>query len=262
MIGSYMIADSIHNMANKIDNIPSILNTFSEKTAVSSFDAIKHALGSSANGLSKEQQFDKLSNQITTLQSNQQAFQNHINQLTGPLQEAHPQAAKDYEANINKKLQFVFMSLPRNPNPPTAFLSSYTKWKPSSQELSDFNKSLMIVSNPMHLLTEAKQGTITAKHVNIAEELNPATLNQMRSKIMEEAYNGKTNLSYQQRMNLSVIMGVPLDRSQTQTQQLQAVYAAPQQAAAPIPKKRGGSHLNPSKLPQAQPTASQRIAAK
>lgn len=248
---SYLAMDAIHAGANQVAKIePFLKNIGKAGVSFSSVnDGLKHTLGDHANGLSKEQQFSALQNQIAKLQS-PEVRQAHINDLVSPFAKDHPaladQMAKDYE----NKIQYLHQIMPKNPNPPKPFQKD-DKWKPNKAELDDFNQQLKVANNPFVLLDNLKDGTVTAKQVATASTLNPAILNHIQNKINEMAYSGKIDLNYKQRLNASLIMGTAMDDSLRNVQQLQAIYATPQpQNSQPVKQAtKGGSHIKADKLP-------------
>lgn len=258
MLGSFLLADSVHAMDNKLSEIPSVLRSFSEKTAANLPNVIKNTLGKDANGLTKEQQFHKISDQLSYIASDPTVLKNHLAEASAPF-DSHPAAAKLYQDALAKKIVAMYTALPKNPNPPQAFQKA-EKWNPTSSQLHDFNQTLAVINNPMYLLHAAKQGTITQQQVETAEHISPITLGKMRQQIVEQAYSGKVDLSYQHRLSLSTLLGKPLDPSLGNMNQIQSSYANQAQPQSPQPKaKRSGRTLDSKNLPAAQGTLAQRL---
>lgn len=269
-IASYLAVDAIHSVNKQIERIPDYITDLSRRGVyktvpfVTHDDPIKKALGSAANGLSKDQQYNKLVNQIHTLSSNPELRQTHIAQAISPFAADHSQLAKDLADELNKKIEFLSTIAPKTNDHPLPFKPT-PEYKPSAAEYAEFQDNLRIAQNPLALLNHLAEGKVTAKQVAIASQLNPEVMRMVQEKMQEAAYSGKADLTYQQRLSASLIMGQAMDNSLNQVQQLQQVYGPTQQASAPAPPpKRSGKggtkgFNNVDKMPGAQYTQAQRL---
>lgn len=264
-LSSYLTMASVHANAKQLEEIPMVLKALAVKNVSPTSDPVKAILGDSANGLSKQQQFNKLSDQLSLLQGSPQLKQEHIMQTVAPFAQAHPTLAAQMTDDLNTKIQFIHDIMPKDPNPPKPFTKN-AKFEPSKADLNDFAGQLKIANNPYALLDGLKDGTVTAKQVAVAQQLNPAILMQIRAKLQDEST--KHDLTYQQRLAAATIMGQSFEESMAKSQQLQSVYGPNSQAnqpSGPPPKKsKGGTKgfNNPDKMPASQPTLSQRLLSK
>ncbi len=263
-IASYLAMDAAHNLTKQIDKIPDFVRQMSVKTGTtftSSQSPIKDILGDHANGLSKEQQFAKLSQNLSMMAGNPELRQQHLQAITAPFAKDHPEFAKGLQDEYNTKIQYLHQIMPKNPNPPKPFTKD-DKWKPSAADITDFENQLKIAQNPFALLDKFKEGKVTAKEVATASVLNPAILNHMRDQINSMAFSGKVDLSYQQKLNASILMGTNMHASLDNVQALQSVYNTTQPEAPPQTggSHKGGSHIKASA--QSKETMSQRLMNK
>lgn len=258
--GSILILDSIHSIRNKIAEIPNKIGRFESAaaSAANSYNGIKETLGDEANGLSEHQQFERLSEYVAT-GSNPAILNEHLDNFILPFKDEHPKFAQDVKAAAMKKIQYINSITPKNPSAPIAFLPKQT-WKPSNQQLYEYNKNLSVIQDPLRLIDEIHSGTVTKSQVDAVINTSPEIFKLMKVELAKEAAN--VHFNYQQRLAASRVMGEPLDHSIAQVQQLQSIYAPVQTAAAPQPPRRpgkGGSKLNPDKLPAAQPTLAEKL---
>lgn len=269
---SYLILDAIHAVGQHIEKVPDFIKGLATKGAVGGVNnfatkdsPIKQILGTSANGLSKDQQFMKLSNQISMMAGNQQIKEHHLNSITAPFAKDHPGLAEQMKQDYDNKIQYLHQILPKNPNPPKPFVKE-DNWKPSKTDLDNFETQLKVAQNPFVLLDKLKEGKITPKEVATASMLNPQILNHIRDQINTQAYSGKVDLTYQQKLNMSVLMGTSMHASLDNVQALQSVYGPSAASTQPVPPGasggkpgKGGSHLKADKMPATKETMAQRL---
>jgi hypothetical protein len=257
-IGTYIALDSAAILKQKLNQIAPTLRMTTNK--IVNIDAIKNALGSDANGLSKKQQFEKLSSQINNAMANPQVLDDQIKHLTAPIKYHHPEIGQGMDNALRAKIQFLHDNLPKQMSAPQPF-SKNEKWEPSKQQIEEFNKIMTVAENPFHIIDQIKAGTVTSKQVAALSVMNPAILANIREELMKEAYSGKTNLNYQQRLSASLVMGQNMNAELDKVTQLQSVYSTTQQPISPPPskaKKGTASHLS-DKMPGAQYTQAQRL---
>ncbi len=266
-VGSYMTVDAVHSVASKAEKIAPFVASLSEKAPVvpaifiGSKDPIKDMLGPEANGLSKPQQFERLSNKVATLAGNPQLLNDISDQLSSPFAKDHPVLAAQLKSDMNNKVQYLHQLLHGgNNSEPTPF-KKQEKYVPSKNDMRDMEDQLKIAQNPFALLDGLKNGRVTPKQVATATMLNPAILGQIREEVTKLAYSGKTNLSYQQRLAASIIMGEAMDKSLKATTQLQQGYQ-PLPPSNPAAGSGKVGKMNPQKMATSQGTLAQRLMGK
>lgn len=264
-IGSYIAMDALHSVGEKISNIAPFVANLSEKTPsvfIANENPIKQMLGAQANGLSKEQQFNRLSNNIASLAGNPELMNQQIQSLTDTVSKDHPELAMQMQQDLNNKILYIHQILHgKNSSDVAEPFKKQEVYKPTTADLKEMEDQLKIAQNPFALLEGLKNGKISSKQVATASILNPTILQQIRSEITKQAYSGKSNLTYQQRLAASVIMGQAMDQSLKMVPQLQSAYASQGQSSGPQPSGKAPK-LNTSKMPSAQGTTAQRISGK
>ena len=243
---------------SKIDEIPKILR--STTIPVVGSNAIKNALGDENNGLSKEQQFQRHADHLNSMVSNPEVLDHQLKSMTEPIKFYHPEVGQAMEDAMKAKITFLHDNLPKQMSAPPAFAKN--DWKPTTQQINEYNKLLAVAEDPFHVVKELKAGTLTQKQVGAMAALNPAILAKIRDEIMKEAYSGKSmDMKYQERLSAALLMGTDLGTGWANVQQLQSVYGpntlAQQMGAGPAPKKTRGtaSHLGSSAGAQYQTPA-------
>jgi hypothetical protein len=99
---------------------------------------------------------------------------------------------------------------------------------------NNYNRHLDIAQNPSLILQHTKDGTLLPNDVKTLQTIYPALYKNMVSKAGEQLIEAKTKgveIPYKQKMTLSLLLGQPLDSTQT-PQAMQAIInsAGPQQA--------------------------------
>lgn len=269
-IATFVALDSVAANNAKLAEIPGFLKELGSKVPqifLAHEDPIKRMLGAEANGLSKEQQVQRLSDKVAMLAGNPQLAQQRINDLVQPFAHEHPEMAHQAQLLAASKIAYLHDVLhSANTNEPVAF-QQQTQMKLNPMQLKELKDQLAAIDNPYMLLGALAGKRVTPAQVKAVQVTSPAIYEQIKQTINKEAYTGKTKLNYQQRISASLITGQPLDPTLKNVQQFQNTFGNGAQAPAgpPGPAQQGGSKprtghkLDSDKLPSHQ-TAAQRIS--
>jgi hypothetical protein len=128
-----------------------------------------------------------------------------------------------------KATQFLQSKMPKQMNSLNMFTEK--KYEPSDMELSKFNRYVRTVNNPMTVLSELEAGTLTKESMEAMTEVYPELLSKMKSSLLAIATESPKEFSYQERVALSMFMGVSADQTATPgfTAAMQANFAPKQQ---------------------------------
>jgi hypothetical protein len=272
-IGSYLALDAAHQAENTSSLIVPFLRKLSESSVPEQFvaqkDPIKSLLGVESNGLSKQQQLERLSQKVSQLSASPNMLSQNANEAASIFQQFHPQLAQQIKDDFTKKIGYLNQILnSKGQEEFQPFQDKKTVQSLSPSEMQEINDQLKIAQNPYALLAGLKDGTITSKQVATAALFNPEILNSIRGEINNLAYSGKADPTYRQKLSLSILMNAPMEASLKNGMALQSTYGtinAPPGNVAPaaVPMGRGkhrgtGSHLNAEKI--SPMTTAQRIS--
>lgn len=243
-ISSYLTMNAIHNTNLNISKIPEFVKNPVIKSVLFANhpEPIKDLLGSQANGLSKSQQFDRLSSKVALLAGNDQLRNQYLDSVANTMAKNHPELVSGLKAELQNRIMTTNTLLNSgNKEQPNAFQTAQ-KYTPSKDKMAEIESGLNAIRNPYSIMAGLKDGRVNAKQVELVKQTHPAIFQEIVNQINKEAYSGKTELNYQQRISASIITGQKLDPSLNITQPLQATYAQPTGGAA-----SGGSSNNKGK---------------
>ncbi len=242
-IGSYLAMNAVHDGTKMIGQISEIYQNIGTKLPLafrSAENPIQGILDEQSNGLSKQQQFTKLSDTVANLAGNPNVMESHLNNIIAPFQQDHPELAAALKDQIKTKIiaanDLIHANASSGPQP----FQKTTKYQPNASQIMDMEKGLKLIENPYSLMEGIKNGRVDSKQVSLVEKTHPAILAEIRNELIKEAFNGKTELNYQQKLGVSQVIGQSMDPSLRQIAQLQAQYQTP-----PAPQtsgKKGGGH--------------------
>ena len=188
-----------------------------------------------------------------------------------PFQEAAPQMT---QTMVEKQLQaamYLYSKMPKNPSAGMTMNEAIDDWHPSDQEIALFERYVKAAQDPLSVLDDLKAGTLTREGVDTVKALYPKLYESIQSQTIEHLATLQTKLPYYQRINLSVLLSLPVDQSMTPAfiTQMQGYYAGSVQQAAQGAvggsSKGGGQVIKPGafrKSSEMHLTSTQRITSK
>lgn len=196
---------------NKIPEILDSLNSSSFAKAVKATPTLYSDLHSDISKNDNEyEQFKQLSDKIAqnaaTLKDqdiigNNASYFNH-----------NPELRDNYSAAALNNLQYLQNNIPKNPNPPQMF--SNNAWKPSEEQLKNFQDKVDIVQNPYVVLDKLKHGTVTKDNIDTLKACYPSIYTKIATEILNHGTDPKYNkMPYEVKSKLSLVTGMPIDES-------------------------------------------------
>ena len=212
-----------------IYHVPNLLEAMKNKTTYNmgdkDHDPITALLGDGANGLSKEQQYQKLVKNVTMMTTNPAAYEAHKQDLLSVFSQ-YPSLQAALNAHFDRVTSAINAVIPKA-GPTQAFQKTPETPKPTAKEMDDVKNVIRLMQDPHALLQDFADNKITAKNVALVAQTHPTLLTQLQNEFQKNAYSGHYNLDYQQRLAASIIMGGPMDKSMTMVPALQSVSALP-----------------------------------
>lgn len=185
------------------------------------------------------------------------------------LQELHDQmlgawhVAPDVANGIEKlqklKLEYLAGKMPRDPTPPHLQAGPGT-WEPSHAQIAKFARIMEVCESPEPAIERVANGTATPDDVETLRTIWPSHYNEVRNQCMQQIATLQKTLPYSTRLNLSILLDVPVDPALT-PEALQ-VYARPKQPSSLQQQEQQSPSSKPLPMGAVEPTRAQRMSSK
>lgn len=225
LLGGLMAKEGATALETHLDSIPQILSKDKVLThTIAALNPIQHIIGDTT-GLSTEKQYERLTQAIqrAAVDTNQTAaliggqsslFTTHNTQL------GYLVAQKKLQA-----VNYLTASIPKGPAPKPF---QRDEWTPTKQQQQDFLNRVKVVNDPMSVWKHYQDGTLSKTDRETLQAVYPKIYQEMVNKLMSTAYDPRQKpLSHEQRIQLSMFTGMPLDKSLSNIAQIQASLAPP-----------------------------------
>jgi len=225
-------------------------------TAKASTKSAAAAVGQNPYGDSKAKDtslasFKKRHEELTKLAASPEGARSRIYEQLAGVRAANPQLADALQERLERKLQFLIESLPKRPS----VASPYAKdnWRPPDAEIAKWARKAVMAEDPVRAIELMSEGKLTKEDVDTLEAVWPAAYREMQSLVTKNLAELQATLPYKSRIQLSLMMKVPVDPSMEpqNVRARQAVFA--QEEAKPQ------ASPNMSKLGSPEPTPTQAL---
>lgn len=187
-------------------------------------------------GKTKQAQISELKQMAALHRINPEAVKQHLAEVVQPLRDEGLDAIADqYTDHQIRLMKVIDTVLPKDPKMEIShpFAAEVKKKDISPHAMAQYEKAVHLASDPTHLFELIKNNTISQKDIAIVAATNPQTYQKMKNELLKEGMRARPNLSYQQRLSLSIFMGENIDASTKMIPQLQSVYMQQPQVAQP-----------------------------
>jgi len=248
-------AGALNSLKNTISN--SVRNLDRATDAIFKTTSSPAARGAALSGITDfaDKNYHEHVEKIQELSSNPEALMDYLSQQTAGISQVAPQMGQQLSNTAVQALMYLNAQIPKKGG--SMLLS--TKYEPSSSEKIKFERAYHVVTQPMSVLKQLKDGTLTRDSMKAMEAVHPALLNQMRQKVIERL-NAETikKLPYAVRSSLTLFLRTPLDENQTPlgVQLNQNSFAMPQAGNQGAPQQ--GSRGVKFKVPDTTATRTAR----
>ena len=243
-LGGFMAKAGMEALQEHLGNIPSYLSG-SKLVARTLADTnpYQHLIGDTS-GLSKDQQYQKLTAAITRASVDTDLTAQKVGHIASTFSGTSLSLASLVASKKLGALAYLQSQIPKNPNPPKAFQDN--EWKPTKQQQLDFLSKVSVVNNPMSVWHNYQNDTITTLQRDTLKAVYPKIYSEMVNEIMKPAYDPRTKkLGYDDRMKLSAFTGIPFDNSIKNIAAIQQAVSAPS-----IPQQQPQSKHRASSRPK------------
>lgn len=186
----------------------------------------------------KDQQeaFTKTVDELTKIASDPNYAADKLESSVASIQNVAPQLATQVQLKARRAISYLTHKMPKNPGRPTVFKSP---WKPTPSQIDKMERIVQVFDNPMSVLKDLENGTLSAESVEALGILYPEMYKQIVYQLTENM-DKLQDLPYKERMQLSIMFDVPLDPTM-EPQFIASMQAAQTRVADPgqPPQQRG-----------------------
>lgn len=186
---------------------------------VSRFDAVRTLMNSSWLDGKKREHLDRRlavkerSDELAQLVTDPSRLANKISASTSGMAEAAPNVSDQIAMKAAKAVQYLHDKAPKNPRPPNPVQPLSDNWRPTNQEVSRFERRVRAAFDPMSVIKDLEHGVLTKEGVETLRDLYPELHKMTLKTIAMKLAETKERLPYKDRVNLSLLFGVPLDET-------------------------------------------------
>lgn len=196
---------------------------------------------------------------LAELAERPEAFQAAVARHLGPLPVLVPGAGAVAIETLGRAVQHLTSVAPKPPGGPlTAVPALRQPWIANSLDVERFEQALEAIQDPASVVEALAAGQVSPAAVQAVQAVYPELLEDFRAKMLDALVERKEPLDYGQRVQLSLLLGQPLDES------LQASTLAGLQMAHAPPQEAPNARPPPPRTPPltAGLTPSQQLSAK
>lgn len=102
------------------------------------------------------------------------------------------------------------MPKPLTPNNPLVKNKNY---KPSSMEMTKFSRQVKTALNPLSVIEDLNDGTLSKDQVEVLANVYPQLLDEIRYRVTDAVAENPAQIPYNKRLKLSLLLGLDLDPS-------------------------------------------------
>jgi hypothetical protein len=154
--------------------------------------------------------YTKNSNAVRQFANNPESMVDHLAKTTSGIQTAVPNITMGIHQTVSNGVQYLNSKLPR----PTTELPMASKWEATPSQKASFNRSFAAVNNPVGVLKQVKNGTVSNEEIQALQAVHPALYKEMQQKVIENMTPAKARtLNYSTKIAVSKFLGSPMDES-------------------------------------------------
>lgn len=154
--------------------------------------------------------FQQRSAELTQTLANPMEARRQIHNNLAGVRAADPMLSDQMEELAFARLMFLGEKMPKDPGA-GAQLGKRKPWQPADSEIIRWARYIEASEHPETVLHSVADGTVTLEQVETLQTLYPVTYQRVRSDIVARTAEMQRELTWDQRLSLGVLFGVPTD---------------------------------------------------
>lgn len=173
--------------------------------------------------------------------------------MTEDLRDASPGVGDKVQAQVMRDAEFLMSKAPKDPGHLQTLGKS--KWRPDELAVRRWSRYVQAVIDPQSVIDGVADGTISPQAAEALRVLRPAMFQELQREIFEQQDQLRENTTFDQRLRLSVLSGVPVESAARSDYRM----FIQQQYAERAQKQGQQSGPGPGAVKPEQPTQAQRL---
>lgn len=157
--------------------------------------------------------FENMSENLTKASSDPKFLEDVLIKGTARLTQGAPETATAVQDTIIRAIQFLNSKLPRDNVAQIGIIPNQRKYQPSDLDLAKFERYVQAVENPLSVLSDLENGSVTREQVEAIQVVYPNLYERIREKTMEKLVESEDDVSYNRRVQLGILLNIPSDPS-------------------------------------------------
>lgn len=161
----------------------------------------------------RKQAFKNVQSHIASLQD-PDLMTTKLAKNIGPLMKIAPTMGFEAQQQLARAVTFLNAKLPKHMGSGSAQLLFPKEYEPTTMEQAKFERYLQAVEQPLTVMAELEQGTITREHVEALKFVYPEIYGAVQQEVMKQIADNP-EIPYQKRLQLGILLDIPADESLT-----------------------------------------------
>jgi len=210
----------------------------------------------------KQETFQYISSKLKPL-ADPEVLQERMNANLANLQEEFPDIAQDLNMTVQKAVSHLLATMPSAMSLNTVDALQGKQPYISEVELTKFFRRIVAVEDPLSVLEDLTHASISREAVETVREVYPRLYAKMVTDIMDAVAARKEPISYTMKVQLTYLLGMPMDSTLTPEFIAQAqMNLRPEGPTQGMPPPAGPRGAKVSRMSVANQTKAQSIEAK
>lgn len=156
----------------------------------------------------------RIANELSSMANDPSALSDRLSNLMIPYKDAAPGHVSSVSSKMGQIIGFLNSKAPRPPGSAYKIMSpKVDDWQPSKTDTAKFARYVGAAMRPIGVIEGLSRGEVSSEGVEVLKELYPQIYDYAQRKLLEAASERSEPMKYSDRVNLSILFGVPLDET-------------------------------------------------
>jgi hypothetical protein len=178
--------------------------------------------------------FKRTSDELSRAVANMPATQQHIHDRVAQVTQLNIGVGDKLAAHSKAVLQFLHTKMPKDPGVLQQF--GVSKWRPTESDLDKWARYVNAAKDPAAVVERFGSGHMSREDAETLRVLYPGHFEKVQEWVMENLPDIQENMSYERRIQISTLMGVPADPTVSRVDVWQSSFVASETPQSPMRK--------------------------